>query len=334
MLIDEGYIPIILDNLVTGRRDYAADRAFYQGDVSDGVLIDRIFQEHPDIAAVIHCAGLTVVPESVVQPLRYYRENVSKTVDLLHHLIRNKCRRLIFSSTAALYAPGTGFAVDESSPLAPSSPYAVSKLMVEQVLADVARSGDLQAIALRYFNPIGADPRMRTGLQSKSPSHVLGRMIQAWEADEVFQLTGVDWETRDGTTIRDYIHVWDLAGAHVQALRKFDEVTSSAEAGFRAINLGSGKGTTVLELLNAFAHTTGRPLRYREAGRRPGDIVGSYTHTELARQLLGWTPTLKIEDGIRHALQWRSIGASRESASANEFDTVRSGLSTTLERRP
>jgi UDP-glucose 4-epimerase len=324
-LLDRGLTPVILDNLSTGRREYTSGRIFYQGDVSDGVMIDKIFAQHPDISATVHCAGLIVVPESVAQPLRYYRENVSKTVDLIGHLLRNKCRRFVFSSTAALYAPGVGFAVDENSPLAPSSPYAQTKAIVETILADAARTGGLKAVALRYFNPIGADPLMRTGLQSPNASHVLGKMIRAWETEEIFQITGVDWQTRDGTTIRDYVHVWDLALAHVAALLRFDDVVASTPHGFRVINLGSGRGTTVREFLTAFCATTGKTLAHREAERRPGDIVGSFTHTTLARELLDWAPTLGIEDGIRHALHWRSLGSSQDLVLDGEYGSVRAG---------
>src|SRR5689334_3764002 len=235
-LLDRGIQPVILDNLVTGRERFAEGRAFYRGDIADGALVDEVFSAHPEIGAVIHCAALIVVPESVDNPLRYYRENVSKTVDLLDHLRRNGCTRVLFSSSASMYKPGADFAVDESAALEPTSPYARTKFMVEGILGDVAAAGQLRAISLRYFNPIGADPRMRTGLQTRNPSHALGRMIVAWEAGETFTITGVDWPTRDGTGVRDYIHVWDLALAHVEAVVRFDEILP--EPGYEVINLG------------------------------------------------------------------------------------------------
>jgi UDP-glucose 4-epimerase len=304
-LLDAGFVPVILDNLVTGRPEFVTDRIFYRGDICDGALIDRIFVEHPDISAVVHCAGLIVVSESVAKPLHYYRENVSKTIDMIGHLVRNDCRRVIFSSTAALYGPGVGFAVTEDDPVRPVSPYAETKLAVEWILANCATAGELRAMVLRYFNPIGADPLMRTGLQSREPSHALGRMILAWQAGEPFVITGVDWPTLDGTGIRDYIHVWDLAEAHVAALTRFDDVLRPGGSGFEVINLGSGRGTSVRELIEAFSDVVGTPLRYREAGRRPGDVVGSFTRTDRAAELLDWTPRLTLRDGIRHALQWR-----------------------------
>ena len=156
--LDDGIVPVILDNLNTGRREFTRDRIFYQGDIADGPLIDQIFAEHPDIAAVVHAAALIVVPESVAQPLRYYRENVAKSVDFLDHVLRNGCERYLFSSSAAIYRPGDDFSVDETSPLDPISPYARTKVVMEMMLADTASATALRALSLRYFNPIGADP--------------------------------------------------------------------------------------------------------------------------------------------------------------------------------
>lgn len=306
-LLDSGIKPVILDNLVTGRRAFAAGRPFYEGDIADGALIDRVFAEHPDIHAVVHCAALIVVPESVAQPLRYYRENVSKTIALLEHLIRNGCRRLLFSSSAAIYGPGEDFTVDENSALAPASPYARTKAMMDQILQDTAATGGLDALSLRYFNPIGADPKMRTGLQLREPSHALGKMITAWEAGETFRVTGVDWPTRDGTGIRDYVHVWDLARAHVAAVQAFDEAVAASDTPHhQVINLGTGGGTTVRELLTAFNSVVDKELASEDAPARPGDVIGAYTRTERSGRLLGWHAELSVADGIRHALEWRA----------------------------
>jgi len=305
-LIDQGATPVLLDSLVTGREAYTAGRVFYRGDIADGPLIDRIFAEHPDIEAVVHCAALIVVPESVAQPLRYYRENVGKTVELLGHLERNGCHRVLFSSSAAVYAAGQDFTVDEDSALDPGSPYARTKAVVDGLLADAANGGGaLHAVSLRYFNPIGADPKMRTGLQILNPTHALGKMIEAWEEGEVFRLTGTDWQTADGTGIRDYIHVWDLAQAHVAALRRFDELVGGDRPRHTVINLGTGTGVTVRQLAEAFGTVTGRPLRTEDAPRRPGDVVGAYTRCDRSARLLDWRAKYALEDGIRHALEWR-----------------------------
>jgi UDP-glucose 4-epimerase len=306
--LDAGLTPVILDNLTTGRAEFVRDRIFYHGDIADGPLIDKIFAEHPDIEAVVHAAALIVVPESVEQPLRYYRENVAKSIDLVEHLVRNGCGKLLFSSSASIYQPGADFSVDESSPLAPLSPYARTKALTEAILSDAARAYDLRVISLRYFNPIGADPAMRTGLQVRQPTHVLGKMILAAENDETFTVTGTDWPTRDGSGIRDYIHVWDLALAHVQALRRFERVLpADDEERYAVVNVGTGTGITVRELLDAFEEVSGRPIRTVEAGRRPGDSPGCYARTERVAELLDWRPTLSVVEGIRHSLRWSQL---------------------------
>jgi UDP-glucose 4-epimerase len=302
--LDDGLTPVILDNLRTGRSEFARDRIFYQGDIADGALVDRIFAEHPQIGAVVHAAALIVVPESVAHPLRYYRENVAKSVDFIDHVLRNGCQRYLFSSSASIYRPGDDFAVDESSPVEPTSPYARSKAMMEQILADAAAATGLRVLSLRYFNPVGADPKLRTGLQIRQPSHVLGKMLTAYATGGEFLVTGVDWPTRDGSGIRDYIHVWDLARAHVHALRRFDQVLpADGDQTYRAINIGTGTGTTVREFVAAFQQVAG-PLKVRETGPRPGDQVGSFTRGDLARRLLDWKPELTVADGIRDSLRW------------------------------
>ena len=232
-LLDDGHQPVILDNLVTGRREFTTDRTFYEGDIADGSLIDRIFVDHPDITTIVHCAALVVVPDSVADPLGYYENNVSKGIELCRSLTRNGCTRLVFSSSASIYGPGVDFSVDESSSLAPESPYARTKAMFETVLSDVTAGTNLRTLSLRYFNPIGSDPQLRTGQQAPHPSHVLGKILEAHEDGVPFQVTGVDWPTRDGTGIRDYVHVWDLANAHVAALERFDEVVGTAGGGGR-----------------------------------------------------------------------------------------------------
>ena len=191
---------------------------FYAGDIADGLLVDRIFAEHPDIYAVVHCAALIVVPDSVVNPVGYWRANVAKSLEFAGHLLRNGCGRLIYSSSAAIYRADDDLTVDEGSPVDPQSPYARTKAVCEAMLADIAASQPLRVLSLRYFNPIGADPKMRTGLQLARPTHALGQMILAHEEEVPFVITGRDWPTRDGTGLRDYVHVWDLAEAHVAAL--------------------------------------------------------------------------------------------------------------------
>lgn len=309
--LDAGIQPVILDSLVTGRPEFVAGRPFYHGDIADGDLLDRIFTEHPEITATVHCAALIVVPESVTDPLRYWHANVAKTIALVGHLLRHRRPRLLFSSTAAMYGPGEDFAVDESSAVAPSSPYARTKAAVEEMLRDVAAATELRALSLRYFNPVGADPSLRTGLQVKRPTHLLGKLIEAAESGGEFSITGTDWPTRDGTGIRDFIHVWDLAAAHIAGLRRFDQVVGVDGPGYQVLNLGTGAGTTVREMVAAFQEVTGRPLATRETGRRPGDVAGAYTRSDRARRVLGWQPEHPLTDGIRDSLRWAAVRDQR-----------------------
>jgi UDP-glucose 4-epimerase len=303
-LLDAGHQPVILDNLVTGRREFCEGRPFYQGDIADPEVLDRIFQEHPDITAVVHCAALIVVPESVERPVHYYRENVAKTLEFVDHLIGKGVTRLLFSSSASIYEPGADFTVDENSGLTALSPYARTKLIVEQMLGDISAATPLRVLSLRYFNPIGADPKMRTGLQLPAPSHALGKLIEAYRAERPFPVTGVDYPTRDGSGIRDYVHVWDLAGAHLRALEVFDTLFADDNGGSLAINLGTGTGTTVLEFVEAFNQVADRPVTVGHAPRRAGDSAGAYTRSTRAADLLGWRAEHTVADGIRDSLNW------------------------------
>jgi len=303
--VDAGITPVILDNLATGRREFALDREYYEGDIADGALLDKVFGEHPDIDAVVHCAALIVVPDSVSDPIRYYQWNVAKSLELLQHLLRNGCHRLLFSSSAAIYQAGEGGSVDEDSPIVPLSPYGRTKAVCEGMFADIAAGTPLRVLSLRYFNPIGADPQLRTGLQTRYPSHALGRLIQAHQAGEPFQITGTDYPTRDGSGIRDYVHVWDLAAAHVAALQSFDAALDAATS--LAINVGTGTGTTVRELVAAFNTVVSRPVAVAEAPRRPGDPAGAFTRSDRARRLLGWEPTHTIAEGIADSLRWAEV---------------------------
>lgn len=301
--IDAGHETVLLDDLSTGLRSFGEDRSLYVGDFADRAVLDRLFADHPDIDAVIHCAARIVVPESVADPLGYYDANVAKTITFLRRMREAGVGRVVFSSSAAVYQGESGEGVDEDGALAPSSPYATTKAMVEQILADAAAAGDFRAIALRYFNPIGADPQMRTGLQNPMPSHVLGKIMQARAAGTPFTITGSDWPTRDGSGIRDYVHVWDLALAHVAAVTRFDEVATT-DAPYQVINLGTGDGVTVRELVSAFERVTGELLDVIETERRPGDQAGAYAIVDRAADVLGWRAQRSLDDGVRDALTW------------------------------
>jgi len=307
-LEDSGHTPVILDSLVTGRIEFTRGRAFYQGDIADRALVRQVFSDHPDIFAVIHCAALIVVPESTAKPYEYYRENVGKSLELFNTLKEVGSKRLVFSSSASIYDVVPGFMVTEAAPLNPTSPYARTKFMMEMILRDFCAAYGSRGIALRYFNPIGADPQMRSGLQLETPSHALGRLVdvQLGRISE-FTITGTDYPTRDGTGIRDYIHVWDLARAHVRAVEGFDaafEKAGSPADNYLVINLGTGLGVTVRELVTAFEKVTGQPIHRSDGPRRPGDTAGSFCSADTAKKLLNWQAELSIEQGISDALHW------------------------------
>ena len=303
-LLDHGHQPVILDNLVTGRREFCDGRPLYVGDIADAAILDRIFDDHPDITAVVHCAALIVVPESVERPIHYYRENVSKTLEFADHLLGKGVSRFLFSSSAAIYEPAADFSVDENSGVRPQSPYARTKWIVEQMLSDISASTPLRVLSLRYFNPIGADPKMRTGLQAPSPTHALGKLVEAYRAGRPFAVTGLDYPTRDGSGIRDYVHVWDLAAAHVRALEALDALFGGQGSRSMAINLGTGTGTTVLEFVDAFNKVVDVPVAVEAAPRRPGDSAGAYTRSTRAGEVLRWRAERTVEDGIRDSLAW------------------------------
>lgn len=301
--------PILVDNLSRGTRAFVRDFEFHEVDCGDRDAMSRILDAHPDLYAVIHCAALINVPESVAMPGEYYENNVAKLITLAS-LLRGRGTRFVFSSSASIYVPGSDFAVDENSSIGAGSPYARTKVVGEWLLGDLAEAGALKVVSLRYFNPIGADPQLRTGLADPAPTHAMGKLVEARAHGRPFTITGTDYPTRDGTGIRDYIHVWDLARAHVAALAHFDQVVDEP-TGFRAINLGTGSGTTVRELVDAFREVVPDSLAPVEAPRRSGDAVGCFTRSDLAATLLGWEPQLTLADGISGSLAWAEIREER-----------------------
>ncbi len=305
-LEEAGHTPVILDSLLTGPQVFVGDRIFYEGDIADRALLARIVEEHPDLDATIHMAARIIVPESVELPYEYYRDNVAKSLELFDTLQGLGKNRVLFSSSASLYAaPAEGFEVREDDALDPPSPYARTKRMMEQVLQDLAAATDLRAILLRYFNPIGSDPDLTTGVYAKEPSHVLGQLVRAARGQQdAFTITGTDHPTPDGTGIRDYIHVWDVARAHVAAVEAFDEVIAKVGETSVLMNVGRGEGVSVRELIAAFERVFGSEVPTREAPPRPGDAVGAYANVDRITELVGWRAQESIDDAIASALAW------------------------------
>ena len=243
-----------------------------------------------------------MVPDSVADPISYYQANVAKSLAFAAHLLRNGCGRLIFSSSAAIYRAKADLTVDEDSGIDPQSPYARTKAVCEAMFADIAASRRPRIVpAVLQPGRRGSQDADRA---AASPADErLGQDDPGPRRGIPFLITGTDWPTRDGTGIRDYVHVWDLAEAHVAALARFDGLPGPVTV----INLGSGTGSTVRELLEAFNQVSGQPVEVREAGRRPGDVAGAYTRIGRAERLLGWRPQYDIAEGIGHSLQWSAL---------------------------
>jgi len=310
-LEDNGHTPIILDSLARGREEFTKGKIFYKGDIADKGLLEKIFRENPEIQFTIHLAALIVVPESVEKPYEYYHENVTKSIELFKNLNNLGCKNIVFSSSASIYDDVEGFMVSENSPVRPRSPYARTKYMIEMVLEDFCEAYGMRGMSLRYFNLIGSDPKLRSGAHIQFPSHVLGTLLNAAsEEGNVFKITGTNWPTRDGSAIRDYIHVWDLALAHVKAIENFDiafNLSESPKTSYLVINLGTGTGVTVKELVNAFENVIGKPVNKENAKPRLGDVPGAFANACRAKELIKWEAGYSLEDGILDALKWDKI---------------------------
>jgi UDP-glucose 4-epimerase len=298
-LRDNGDDPVLLDDLSTGDPAFLRTFPHYVGDIADAPLVRRILQEHASIAVTVHCAARTVVAESVEQPLEYYTANVGKTVQFLDALITGGCTRVVFSSTAAVYGTTVTRLITEDSPARPETPYARTKAMVEQILTDVCATTPLTAVSLRYFNPLGCDPGLRSGPVHPPSALAIQALIDAAASDRPFRINGNDWDTADGTPLRDFVHVWDVALAHVAVVHNWPTT-----ARHEIVNVGSGVGTTVRQLAEVFNRLVETPVAIEYGERRAGDVVGGYTSTERARTLFGWVPTRTVEDAVTDALRW------------------------------
>lgn len=303
-LAQAGYLPVTYDNLSRGHKWAVQWGPLEEGDVRDPARLEEVFEEYRP-QAVLHFAGLTYVGESVERPELYYDHNVAGTLTLLGAMIRAGVRRFVFSSSAAVYGTPRGERVEEGDPTEPINPYGRCKLFVEQVLADYARARGVRSVSLRYFNAAGADPEGRTGEAHDPETHLIPLVLAAARGDrEAVTLFGDDYDTPDGSCIRDYIHVTDLAEAHLMALRALDD-----ETGARAFNLGNGRGFSVKQVIAAASEVTGCVVPVELGPRRPGDpavLVGS---SERAASILGWKPS---HAGLHHIIEtaWRWMNRS------------------------
>ncbi|MEL4242624.1 UDP-glucose 4-epimerase GalE [Shewanella xiamenensis] len=310
-LLNAGSEVIVLDNLSNSsiealnrvERITGKSVTFYQGDILNKALLQKVFSDH-NIDAVIHFAGLKAVGESVAKPLKYYENNVTGTLILCQVMAEFKVKNLVFSSSATVYGDPASLPITEDFPTGATNPYGQSKLMVEHILADLHRSDPSWNIArLRYFNPVGAHA---SGLIGEDPNDIPNNLMPfiaqvAVGKREALSVFGNDYPTHDGTGVRDYIHVVDLAIGHLKALEKL-----ATKPGLVTYNLGTGQGYSVLDMVKAFEKACGKSIAYQIAPRRPGDIAACYANPEHARTDLGWQATHSLEDMANSSWHWQS----------------------------
>ena len=300
LLAQKGYETVVLDNLVYGHREAVKWGSFEKGDLKNPEDLERVFSKY-DIEAVFHFAAFAYVGESVQEPEKYYYNNVANTLNLLHAMRAHGCDKIIFSSTCATYGVPEQVPITEDMPQKPINPYGATKLMVERIFKDYAQAYGIKFVVLRYFNAAGADPEGEIGESHDPETHIIPLILDAAAGKRPdIKVFGTDYPTEDGSCVRDYIHVADLATAHLLAL---EHLQKGGQSDF--FNLGNAKGTSVLELIEAARRVTGRDFTVTPAPRRPGDpamLVGS---SAKAQRVLGWVPQYAdIDTIVRHAWQW------------------------------
>jgi UDP-arabinose 4-epimerase len=295
-----GLEPVVLDNFVYGHRWAAKWGPLVEGDLGDKAFVERVLKEHK-VTSVIHFAAFAYVGESVTHPRKYFHNNVVNTLNLLDAMVDHGVRDIVFSSTCATYGEPTKVPISEDQPQMPVNPYGESKLAVEKILGWYQKAYDIHFAALRYFNAAGADPDGEIGEDHDPETHLIPLAIEAaLGRGKELQIFGTDYPTPDGTAIRDYIHVTDLAEAHVLALAHLGKGTQALK-----LNLGTGKGHSVREVLAAVEKVSGRKVPAREVGRRPGDPPSLVADARKASEVLAWRPRYAaLETIVEHALKW------------------------------
>ena len=300
-LAEKGYTPIVYDNFSNGHRDFVKWGPVEEGDIRDRARLDEVFREYAP-AAVIHFAALIEVGESVKDPLAFYENNVAGSLTLFAAARAANCRRLVFSSTCATYGVPEQTPMTETHPQAPINPYGRSKLITEEILRDLCAHDGFRAVTLRYFNAAGADPEGRIGERHDPETHAVPLAIEAaLGRRNGFSIFGDDYDTRDGSCVRDFVHVMDLAEAHTRAI---DPLLNDGRS--VALNLGTGKGTTVKELLAAIGDVAGREIAITQASRRPGDTAALVADNSMARDVLGWVPRNDLSSIVSTAWKWHA----------------------------
>lgn len=299
MLAKQGYNPVVFDNLSKGHREAVAHYPFELGDLGDKARLTEVFKKY-GIEAVMHFAAFAEVGESVKEPSKYYHNNVAKVLDLLDALVENDIKYFVFSSTAATFGEPVRPKIDESHPQNPINPYGNTKLMVEKILADFDTAYGLKATALRYFNASGADDSGEIGESHNPETHLIPIVLQAAAGKRAsIKMFGTDYPTPDGTCVRDYVHVNDLARAHILALEKMFKDNVSER-----FNLGSGNGFSVAEIVKEAKRITGIDFTVEKAPRRDGDPAVLVADSAKAERILGWKPQYNLTRIIETAWNW------------------------------
>jgi UDP-glucose 4-epimerase len=307
----KGFTPIVFDNLSNGHAEFVRWGPLEQGDINDRARLDEVFSKHKPIA-IIHLAGLIEVGESTKNPLLFFQNNVSGTIALLSAALDAGVDKLVFSSTCATYGLPLQNPIEENHPQSPINPYGRSKLVVEQILQDLSMYQNFSSVVLRYFNAAGADPEGRIGERHFPETHVLPLAIDvAVGTREVFKIFGSDYATRDGTCIRDFVHVMDLADAHTRSVNYLLAGGSST-----SLNLGSGTGTTVRELVKMVEAMSGHIVPIERAPRRVGDAPVLVASSQKAAAVLHWKPTQDLESIISTAWNWHRHGNASKRTNA------------------
>jgi UDP-glucose 4-epimerase len=300
-LLAQGYKVMILDNFSTGHRRLVTGGELVEGRLGDSGLLHRIFSEN-NISAVMHFAAFSLVGESVQKPLKYYENNVAETVSLIDAMVRHNVLRFIFSSTAAVYDEPEAIPIVEDHPCKPTNPYGASKLTVERILSDCDTAHGLKSICLRYFNAAGADASGCIGEMHDPESHLIPLVLKSAMTQNPIRVFGTDYPTPDGTCLRDYVHVTDLAQAHLLALNALMDGASST-----AFNLGNSVGYSVRQVIDLSAKVTGKQIQVVDDARRPGDPAVLVANADKIKQKLGWQPAYEaLETIIETAWKWHS----------------------------
>ena len=301
LLVDRGDEVTVLDDLSTGHADAVRGGKFVQGDIGDSAFTRELLKKNR-IEAVIHFAACSLVGESVADPLKYYTRNVGGTVSLVKAMREAGVAKIVFSSTAAVYGQPVREPIDEAHPAQPVNPYGSSKLAIERMLAECGTAFGLRAAVLRYFNAAGADAAAGLGERHDPETHLIPLVLRAAAKGTAVSVFGDDYPTRDGTCVRDYVHVADLCDAHLLALERLE-----AHGAYDCFNLGNGDGATVLEVIEAARRVTGREIKINKAPRRPGDPATLVADASKARRVLGWQPRrAAIETIVGDAWRWES----------------------------